>query len=206
MADEHRLQITTDGFVFYHKGVEEVFAGQADFAQMIKIYGDYGQHDTAGRYSPAPMIETIIKIRDGRPDPRHISYQLCREAEPHDSHGNPPLHAVDECVFKETGQSQIRLRVALRLLQFLPDTQDPSRDASDGSGHHQPRLESQRIIELDRFQNSIHRVFVAVQRFVINLRSRIVDFVMTGGDAVKRPSRGASRQSPQNDYPARPES
>ena len=73
MADEHRLQITTDGFVFYHKGVEEVFAGQADFAQMIKIYGDYGQHDTAGRYSPAPMIETIIKIRDGRPDPRHIS-------------------------------------------------------------------------------------------------------------------------------------
>ena len=28
---------------------------------------------SAGRYSPAPMIETIVKIRDGRPDPRHIS-------------------------------------------------------------------------------------------------------------------------------------
>jgi hypothetical protein len=54
-------------------GVEEVFAGQADFAQMIKLYGDYGQHDAAGRYSPSPMIETIVKIRDGRPDPRHIS-------------------------------------------------------------------------------------------------------------------------------------
>jgi hypothetical protein len=40
---------------------------------MIKIYGDYGQHDGAGRYSPSPMIETIVKIRDGRPDPRHIS-------------------------------------------------------------------------------------------------------------------------------------
>jgi IS1 family transposase len=73
MAEEHRFQITTDGFVFYRKGVEDVFAGQADFAQMIKIYGDYGQHDAAGRYSPSPMIETIIKIRDGRPDPRHIS-------------------------------------------------------------------------------------------------------------------------------------
>jgi hypothetical protein len=67
------FQITTDGFVFYRKGVEDVFAGAADFAQLIKIYGDYGQHDTAGRYSPSPMIETIIKIRDGRPDPRHIS-------------------------------------------------------------------------------------------------------------------------------------
>lgn len=32
-----------------------------------------GQHDAAGRYSPSPMIETIIKIRDGRPDMRHIS-------------------------------------------------------------------------------------------------------------------------------------
>jgi IS1 family transposase/transposase-like protein len=73
LAEEHRFQITTDGFVFYRKGVEDVFAGQADFAQMIKLYGDYGQHDAAGRYSPSPMIETIIKIRDGRPDPRHIS-------------------------------------------------------------------------------------------------------------------------------------
>ncbi|HZR65389.1 MAG TPA: IS1 family transposase [Terriglobales bacterium] len=73
IAPEHRFQITTDGFHFYRKGVEDVFAGQADFAQMIKLYGDYGQHDSAGKYSPSPMIETIVKICDGRPDPRHIS-------------------------------------------------------------------------------------------------------------------------------------
>jgi len=73
MDSEHRFQITTDGFPFYERGVEDVFAGQTDFAQMIKLYGDYGQHDAAGRYSPAPMIEMIIKIRDGCPDSRHIS-------------------------------------------------------------------------------------------------------------------------------------
>lgn len=73
IAEEHRFQLTTDGFHFYQKGVEDVFAGQADFAQLIKLYGDHGQHDAAGRYSPAPMIETIIRIRDGRPNPRHIS-------------------------------------------------------------------------------------------------------------------------------------
>jgi len=73
IAEEHRFQITTDGFHFYRKGVEDVFAGQADFAQMIKLYGEHGQHDAAGRYSPSPMIETIIRIRDGRPDMRHIS-------------------------------------------------------------------------------------------------------------------------------------
>jgi len=73
IAGGHRFQLTTDGFPFYERGVEDVFAGQADFAQMIKLYGDYGQHDAAGRYSPSPIIETIVKIRDGRPDPRHIS-------------------------------------------------------------------------------------------------------------------------------------
>ena len=73
LAVEHRFQITADGFHFYRKGVEDVFAGQADFAQMIKLYGDYGQHDAAGRYSPSPMVETIVRICDGRPDPRHIS-------------------------------------------------------------------------------------------------------------------------------------
>jgi len=73
IAEEHRFQLTTDGFHFYRKGVEDVFAGQADFAQLIKLYGDHGQHDAAGRYSPAPMTQQIIKIRDGRPDMRHIS-------------------------------------------------------------------------------------------------------------------------------------
>ena len=54
-------------------GVEDVFAGQANFAQQIKLYGEYGQHDAAGRYSPSPIVEVISKIRDGRPDPAHIS-------------------------------------------------------------------------------------------------------------------------------------
>ncbi|HEY6348506.1 MAG TPA: DDE-type integrase/transposase/recombinase [Candidatus Angelobacter sp.] len=73
LAEDHRFQLSTDGFHFYQRGVEDVFAGQADFAQVIKLYGDHGQHDAAGRYSPATIMETIIKIRDGRPDPRHIS-------------------------------------------------------------------------------------------------------------------------------------
>lgn len=72
LAEEHRFQLSTDGFHFYERGVEDVFAGQADFAQVIKLYGDYGQHDAAGKYSPSPITETIIKIRDGRPDPAHI--------------------------------------------------------------------------------------------------------------------------------------
>lgn len=73
LVPDKRVQITTDGFPFYRPGIENVFAGQADFAQIIKIYGDYGQHSAEGRYSPSQMIETIVKIRDGRPDYGHIS-------------------------------------------------------------------------------------------------------------------------------------
>lgn len=67
-----RFQLTTDGFHFYWEGVEDVFGGVADFAQLVKLFGDYGQHDAAGRYSPGPIVEVISKVRDGRPDPKHI--------------------------------------------------------------------------------------------------------------------------------------
>src|ERR1039458_548331 len=40
------------------------------------------------------------------------------------------------------GQSQSRLRSALRVLQFLPDTQEPSRDTRYGSGYCRPRLDA----------------------------------------------------------------
>jgi IS1 family transposase len=71
---EDRFQLTTDGFHFYERGVEDVFAGQADFAQLVKLFGDYGQFDTPeARYSPPRITEVISKVRDGRPDPEHIS-------------------------------------------------------------------------------------------------------------------------------------
>ncbi len=68
---ENRFQLTTDGFHFYERGVENIFAGQADFAQLVKLYGDYGQHGYE-RYSPGRITDVISKVRDGRPDPAHI--------------------------------------------------------------------------------------------------------------------------------------
>jgi IS1 family transposase len=71
-ATDDRFQLTTDGFHFYERGVENVFAGQTDFAQLVKLYGDYGQFGNE-RYSPGRITEVISKVRDGRPDPEHIS-------------------------------------------------------------------------------------------------------------------------------------
>ena len=70
---KERFQITTDGYHFY-RSIQGIFAGQADFAQLVKLFGDYGQHDSAdARYSPPRITEVISKIIDGRPDPDHIS-------------------------------------------------------------------------------------------------------------------------------------
>jgi len=71
LIEDVRFQLTTDGFHFYERAIEDVFGGTVDFAQLIKLYGDYGQHGTE-RYSPSPIVEVISKIRDGRPDLLHI--------------------------------------------------------------------------------------------------------------------------------------
>ena len=67
-----RIQLTTDGFVFYQRHVEDAFGSEVDYAQLVKLFGDYGQHDANAKYSPGPIVETISKIRSGDPDPNHI--------------------------------------------------------------------------------------------------------------------------------------
>lgn len=68
---DHRIQLTTDAYIFYQKTVEAAFGGDADFAQLTKLFGDFGQDE--GRYSPPRITEVISKVRSGNPDPRHIS-------------------------------------------------------------------------------------------------------------------------------------
>ena len=67
-----RIQLTTDGFVFYNRHVEDAFGAEIDFAQLVKLYGDYGQYDSEGKYSPNPIKEVISKIRIGDPNPERI--------------------------------------------------------------------------------------------------------------------------------------
>jgi IS1 family transposase len=71
LADQ-RIQLTTDAFIFYTKAVEQSFGGDADYAQLKKLYGDYGQHGNE-RYSPSPILEVISRTISGVPDPAHVS-------------------------------------------------------------------------------------------------------------------------------------
>ncbi len=70
----NRVQLTTDGLNHYTVTVPECFGTEVDFAQLTKMFGDYGQFDSPeARYSPPRISGVISKVRQGDPDPDHIS-------------------------------------------------------------------------------------------------------------------------------------
>jgi IS1 family transposase len=70
----NRVQLTTDGLNHYTVTVPECFGTDVDFAQLTKMFGDYGQFDSPdARYSPPRISGVLSKVRQGDPDPDHIS-------------------------------------------------------------------------------------------------------------------------------------
>jgi IS1 family transposase len=66
-----RIQITTDALRTYLNVIEDAFGGQADYAQLHKIYRAPLENET--RYSPARCIGCDMKEVSGRPDFKHVS-------------------------------------------------------------------------------------------------------------------------------------
>ncbi len=67
----NRVQLTTDGLNHYTVSVPECFGTDVDFAQLVKLFGDV--ENPHARYSPPRITEVISKVRQGNPDPDHIS-------------------------------------------------------------------------------------------------------------------------------------
>lgn len=73
----HRVQLTTDGNNLYLNSVENAFAGDVDYAILIKHYG--GGSDTSEsnrRYSPAPFVKAEKRRINGSPDMDLVSTSL----------------------------------------------------------------------------------------------------------------------------------
>ncbi|MCE5324652.1 DDE-type integrase/transposase/recombinase [bacterium] len=65
------IQLTTDGHKVYLDAVESAFAGNVDYAMLVKLYGNERQSEA--RYSPAECTGTEIKVIQGNPKIDHIS-------------------------------------------------------------------------------------------------------------------------------------
>lgn len=70
----NRIQLTTDGHRAYITAVEEAFERTGvDYAMLDKIYGTATGRSAEARYSPTPCIGTRRLVRQGNPDPAHVS-------------------------------------------------------------------------------------------------------------------------------------
>ncbi len=69
----NRVQLTTDGHRPYLLAVQGAFAGEIDYAQLVKIYGSDQSRKAERRYSPAVCLDAIPQRVSGDPDPEHIS-------------------------------------------------------------------------------------------------------------------------------------
>jgi hypothetical protein len=64
------VQLTSDGHGAYLAATESAFAGEIDYAMLVKLYGSPPEEK---RYSPAECIGTRVEVIAGDPDPRHVS-------------------------------------------------------------------------------------------------------------------------------------
>jgi hypothetical protein len=70
----NRVQITTDGSFSYVSAIENAFGwAGADFAQLVKTYGDIPEEERRRRYSPAICTGAMKTVIMGRPDVDLIS-------------------------------------------------------------------------------------------------------------------------------------
>lgn len=67
-----RVQLTSDGHRAYLEAVEGAFGCDADYAQLVKMYGNVGSVDNR-RYSPAECTGIKKRAVEGNPDMKHVS-------------------------------------------------------------------------------------------------------------------------------------
>jgi IS1 family transposase len=74
LAEQHRVQVTTDGLFWYVDAVDNAFGSNVDYAMQQKQYGGASaDKSAAGRYSPAKITSVTTEVIKGDPDPKHIS-------------------------------------------------------------------------------------------------------------------------------------
>lgn len=67
----NRVQLTSDGHKVYLNAVENAFAGDVDFSQLVKIYGNAPGGE--GKYSPGECCGSVKERINGKPDPKYVS-------------------------------------------------------------------------------------------------------------------------------------
>jgi hypothetical protein len=74
LAEQHRVQLTTDGLYWYVDAVDHAFGANVDYAMQQKEFGGTNvDKSAAARYSPSRITNVTTEVIKGNPNPRHIS-------------------------------------------------------------------------------------------------------------------------------------
>ena len=69
---KNRVQLTTDGHKVYLDAIENAFAGDIDYAMLVKLYETSPTEDQR-KYSPVDCTGTKIRKISGNPSPQYVS-------------------------------------------------------------------------------------------------------------------------------------
>jgi hypothetical protein len=116
----NRVQITTDGSFSYITAIENAFGwAGADFAQLVKTYGEVPEDERRRRYSPAPCTGAIKTPIMGRPDMDLVSTSYVERANL-TMYVDAEIYETHQRVLEEGGESRARGQLAFHVLQLLP--------------------------------------------------------------------------------------
>jgi len=117
-----RVQLTTDGHKPYLTAVADAFAGEIDYAMLVKMYGNDTTEEK--RYSPAVCTGCKKTVVSGNPDRSQISTSHVERQNLTMRIVHAALYPTDKCIFKEDRESccnAIRSLFSLQLLQNPSD-------------------------------------------------------------------------------------
>ncbi len=90
---KNRVQLTTDGLRAYLTAVEDAFAGDIDYAMLVKFYGEDHNRRTKG-YSPAECTGADkIPFQESRSE--EYFHQLCRTSKPYYANVHAEIHPLN---------------------------------------------------------------------------------------------------------------
>ena len=133
--------------------VDKAFAGDVDYAQLVKVYGI--PNDGEKRYSPAQCLGCESHTVTGSPDPKHISTSYVERQNPHDAVSMRRFTRLTNAFSKKMENHMHAVGPRLHVLQLRSGPSDIKMHACHGRWPGKRKWEISDIVAMvEAYENS----------------------------------------------------